>query len=225
MLFINRIVQGGIYFLTLPEDGKNRPYVVISNDNGYGLNVLVFSISSKYADSRAALPIVFSNKVSFMRTSSAIEVSPKEICAADFGGVVSPEILQYGISMFIKRFSYTKDDYFEAINENIEGYLTLLERKKYVLHENGKILFNVKRFLDNTLLSNTMAEISKVSKSSQKYPYKIGDWSTSRLKQFRIDMFKLTEDQLMQKYHSTPERVEYLKSHIKTEIKKRKGIK
>ena len=35
-MFINRIVQGGIYFLRLSFDEKMRPYLVVSKNNGYG---------------------------------------------------------------------------------------------------------------------------------------------------------------------------------------------
>lgn len=221
MLFINRIVQGGIYFLTLPEDGKNRPYVVISKDNGYGLNVLVFPISSKYADSRAALPILLSNRISFMRTSAVIEVSPKTIIAADFGGLVSPEILSYGINLFVRRFMSISG--IESIDEKIQEYLKLLQKEKYALHENPKIQFHAEKFKNNTLLSSTMAEVTK-TKQVQKYPFKINDWSLERLKRFRVDMFKLPDETLMKKYQSSPERLGYLKSHIKGEIKKRKEV-
>lgn len=214
---INMIFQGGIYFLTLPNDGKLRPYVVISKNNGYGLNVLAFPISSKYADSKAALPVLISGKISFMRVSGVTEIPAKDIINANFKGIISNEILSYGMYLFVSRFMNIVS---EEIYSKIDSYLNLLENENYYLHD-GKVKFNANKFKNNTLIPIFKNKTEKLR--NYNYPYDIKKWSSSKLKKFRTDMFRLTQNELMKKYKSSPERITYLKSHVKKELKKRKG--
>lgn len=221
---VNRILRGGIYFLKLPKDEKMRPYIVVSKESGYGMNVLVFAISSKYVSSAVSLPIVIMGKISFVRTSSVIEVSSKELIHAEFLGVIQKDILECIVSMFTMRI-LTKTDEIESYIESFkESYLNLLEEKKYVLHDNDKILFTKDAFLENRI-PGIIKEIEeeKEDKKKPRYPFNLSEWSTRSLKAFRVDQFKLSENALMAKYDTNSKgRINFLKTAVKDEIKRRR---
>ena len=63
--YVNMILQGGIYYFELNEETKNRPFLVISKDNGYGKDVLAFVITERFTSTDVSLPIVLNNYVSF----------------------------------------------------------------------------------------------------------------------------------------------------------------
>lgn len=147
-----------------------------------------------------------------MRTSSVIEVPPKDILNADFKGVIPNEVLSYGINLFARRFMNISEDL-----SDINSYLKLLENKKYHLHEDDKI-FNAKKFKDNNLILTKV----NIKEKQKNYPHNISNWSISKLKSFRTDMFRLNDKELKRKYNSSTERINYLKSHVRSELKKRK---
>lgn len=221
--FINRIVQGGIYFLRLSFDDKMRPYLVVSKDNGYGMNVLSFMIMSKYTDSKITCPIVLSNTVSFIRASGTIEIQPKAIIDADFAGIIQPEILSIVTSMYISRFADIPIDMVEKNQKELTTYLELLESKKYGLHDNPSIQFTVKEYLANTLCKSNTAQITEQEEvKSVRRPFKIEEWSYDDLRTFKHDMSTMNVRDLMKKYQSTPKRIDFLKHKVNAELNKRR---
>lgn len=223
-LLINRILRGGIYFLKLPKDEKMRPYVVVSKENGYGMDVLVLAISSKYATSEAALPILLMGKISFVRTSSVIEVSSKELIHAEFLGIVQDDILDCIVTMFTERILSNAEEMKTRTTLFREEYLELLEGKKYVLHADEKILFTKDAFLENRIPGIAKhVEKEKPKKKKPRYPFNLSEWSTRSLKAFRTDQFKLPENALMSKYDTeSKDRINFLKVAVKEEIQRRR---
>lgn len=220
-MFINRIVQGGIYFLRLSFDEKMRPYLVVSKNNGYGMNVLAFMIMSKYTDSQITCPIVLSNTVSFIRASGTIEIQPKSIISADFAGIVQPEILDIVISIYMSRFIDFPSEELEKIRKKSMDYLKLLESKKYGLHDNSSIQFTAKDFLENSLCKNNTARITDDVKPVDR-PFKIEDWSINDLRTFKNDMNTMNLKDLTKKYNFTSKRIDFLKKRVNHELNERK---
>lgn len=241
-IYINRIIQGGIYFLTL-EDGKTRPYVVISKNSGYGVNVLLFVVTSKCPLSDYMLPVVIGGKVSFIRTSGTKEVSPKTIIDSDFGGVIRPDILSLAISFYASRFMNLKEPDVERLEKDKDRYLHDIQEKRYPLYMNTGLTFNVKDFLKNKYSEHPDATIVRSATQEQptkagaslieldrndlkrKYPLELDKWDLSDLKMFRSDMFRLSEKELITKYGCSSSRIQYIKRNIKYVIKQKRGIK
>ena len=83
---VNRLIQGGIYYFELDSVSKKRPYLVISKDNGYGMNVLVFTITKQFISSKVSLPVVLNGEIGFIRISGTREVPMDKI---DYGKVAT----------------------------------------------------------------------------------------------------------------------------------------
>lgn len=235
-MFINRIIQGGIYFLTLQDDKKMRPYVVISNNSGYGMNILSFSITSKCPTSNAVLPIVMSNKVSFIRISGTKEISPKTVIESDFGGIMRPDIFKLAITLFAQRFMNISDA--DGLKREVSDYLDEIEKQKFPLHSDGNIIFTKEKFLSDSF-GNEKATIDNVDKDNiiiskakaglderkfERYPLELKFWKTQDLKSFKTDMYTLPIESLMKKYSSSEGRIHFIKRNIKLELQKRKGV-
>lgn len=240
-IYINRIIQGGIYFLTL-EDGKTRPYVVISKNSGYGVDVILFVVTSKCPLSEYMLPVVIGGKVSFIRTSGTKEVSPKMIIDSDFGGIIRPDILSLAISFYASRFMSLKGPDVDRLEKEKNEYLHDIQEKRYPLYMNGSVVFKVKDFLENkysehpgaTIVKSAVQERERSSGATlmdienpnvKRYPTDLHAWTLSDLKTFRSDMFKLTEKELMRKYNCSEKRIQFIKRNIKEALLKKKGVK
>lgn len=234
-IYINRIIQGGIYFLTL-SDGKLRPYVVISKNSGYGMNVILLLVTSKCTSPNFMLPVVIKGKVSFIRTSGTEEVPIRTIIDSEFGGVIRPDILDLAISFYGSRILKTSCEGMDELHKRENTYLKEIEDRKYPLYADKKIIFNLKDFLNgkyceenksSATFDNESNDILKKNinakfKPKKKYPKKLKNWELDDLKMFRTDMFKLSKNELMMKYDSTENRIEFLRRTIKTELSKRK---
>ena len=241
-IYVNRIIQGGIYFLTL-EDDKTRPYVVISKNSGYGVNVILFVVTSKCPLSDYMLPVVIGGKVSFIRTSGTKEVSPKMIIDSDFGGVIRPDILSLAIPFYASRFMNLKESDVDRLEKDNDRYLHDIQEKRYPLYMNAGLTFNVKDFLKNKYSEHPDATIVRSATQERpvqqgaslldvdhgtlkrKYPLDLNEWSLNDLKMFRSDMFRLTEKELITKYGCSANRIQYIKRNIKYVIKKKRGVR
>ena len=234
-MYINRIIQGGVYFLTL-EDGKRRPYVVISKNSGYGMNVILLTITSKCPSPVFMLPVIVRNHVSFIRTSGTREVPVRTIIDSEFAGIIRPDILSLAISFYATRIMKMKSEDMQNLRLQEKEYLKEVETHKYPLYADDTIIFSVQDFLDGKYSIeqiNTKAVFDHPTQEAKPklkagfitkktYPKKLSEWKMEDLKMFRVDMFKLNLDELMHKYDFTESRIQFLKRNIKFELKKRK---
>lgn len=236
-MYINRIIQGGIYFLTL-DDGKLRPYVVISKNSGYGMNVILLLITSKCTSPNFMLPVVVRGKVSFIRTSGTQEVPVRTIIDSEFGGIIRPDILSLAISFYGSRIMKMRSEDDEALHKKEKEYLKGIEERRYPLYADERKIFKVQDFLNGKYCEekksspasfdagkeNIHKKNIKVKFESKKYPKELKDWKLEDLKMFRTDMFKLDLNELMCKYNSTANRIQFLQRSIKHELRKRKKV-
>lgn len=234
-MYINRIIQGGIYFLTLPEDKKTRPYVVISKNFGYGMNVIIFSITSKCPTSEFMLPVVIRGKVSFIRTSGTREVAMKTIVESEFGGVVRPDILSLAISFYASRFMNVSEKDIARMHEEEKEYLHDIEERKYPLYMDESVIFTTSDFLSNKYCAESKPSLVypiqepgknrsySMDPTKMRVPRYLKDWSIRQLKEFRKDMYRYSNKELAKRYHCSISQVQFIRSRVKDELAKRMG--
>lgn len=249
--YVNKIIQGGIYYLELSKESKQRPYLIISKDDyGYGQNVLAFSISEKFTSCDVNLPIVINKKISFIRISAPFEVPKQKIIRTEFDGLLRPDILDLAIRMFTKRFSEIDEMKLEA---DLYGYLTELEKSQIPLYVDNRVLFRRDKFLSNEIyfISKREKENAKIfsisdekKQSVEKKSSKIEKWndyltdedmkieeevltqlSLNQFIKFQKDMRVKSNNELERLFCLDKDSVVYIKQNIRKLIKKKEMCK
>ena len=155
--YVNMILQGGIYYFELNEETKNRPFLVISKDNGYGKDVLAFVITERFTSTDVSLPIVLNNYVSFIRVSGSKEVPKSKIINSSFNGVLIPDVFNIAIRMYMRRFAIVNE---EELEKDLNDYLDKIEKEGYYYYLDRKKRFRKKEYLRNQLfLEDSNAKI------------------------------------------------------------------
>lgn len=155
--YVNMILQGGIYYFELNEESKNRPFLVISKDNGYGKDVLAFVITERFTSTDVSLPIVLNNYVSFIRVSGSKEVPKSKIINSSFNGVLIPDVFNIAIRMYMRRFAIVNE---EELEKDLNNYLDKIEKEGHYYYLDRKKRFRKKEYLRNQLfLEDSKAKI------------------------------------------------------------------
>lgn len=226
--FINRIIQSGIYYFQLSDDGKTRPYLIISKDDGYGANVLAFQITEQFTSSRVNLPIVINNMISFIRISGTKEVSKIKIIDSSFDGLLRPDIFSIAIRMYTRRFANVNED---ELNIDLNNYLNELDSLQVPLYKNRSLDFKKEDYLNNTIGEISTAKVSFNYKETKKENYStiksdevikkevMSEWSENRLIKFQNDMRIKSNDELQKIFGCDLLTVDYIKRNIRYLLK------
>lgn len=158
---LQKIIQGGVYYTTNPSDGKDRPYVIMSNNHGYALNPLAFKVTSKMNDRTHVVPILLNRKISFVSCSETIEMGVSDLLNASFVGTLNPFIFDICIMMYSSRFANID---VMKLNDDMCEYLDLLEAENIPLYDDQSIIFN------RNLLINKYKR--RENKDNEKYDYR-----------------------------------------------------
>lgn len=238
--FVNRLIQGGIYYFEADMRSKKRPYLIISKDNGYGMDIIAFAITKHFVSSKTSLPIVLNGKIGFIRVSGTCEVNRAKIDYRDFSGLLRPDIFSIAIRMYTSRFMDVDE---RELNKDINMYLDTLESLNYHYRINEKRLFRKEDYLNNIQIEpNNAVKINQVKEEMVKENsnIKIDErpdrfieqeiiksdyWSLYRLREFQEKMRKRTDNELSRLFKTDAETVKYLRSNISYMIGKRKNFR
>lgn len=238
--YVNRVMQGGIYYFKQESEKKSRPFLVISKDDGYGQEVLVFSITKKFTSPEVNLPIVINKTVSFIRVSGPIEVKKHTFFTAPFNGILVPDVFSIAIRMFTKRFASVNED---ELNKDLNRYLTQLEKDKIPLLMNQNKLFKKSDYLNSTIETNDSSAVKEFTGNKEKeksfnrdvekdYSRNFKNLSieankldTYMLLNFKDIMRSKSDDDLSKQFGLNHEMVEYLRSNVNKIINKRPNVK
>ena len=122
---VNRLIQGGIYFFEVDERSKNRPYLIVSKENGYGMDVLAFLITKQFISSKVSLPVVLNGEISFVRISGTREIPLSKVNYDAFYGLLRPDVFSIAIQMYMRRFAKVNE---EELDRDLNNYLLELEK-------------------------------------------------------------------------------------------------
>lgn len=250
LLCINRLVRGGVYYITLNTDKKCRPYLIISKDAGYGKSVIGLKVTSRFKDEEISLPIVFGkNKVSFIDTSFPVNLSAKDIMKGDFTGIIQDELLMLATNKFGSRFLDMSDNALNIIHEKEVEYCNSLENAGCVLRKNTEVKFTTQSFFDGTMIQamceedsdatikivpkenihkNEFVSVKNEKKEHSKFalhksfPHSLRDWNTSELYGFKHDLTVCNMHELMKKYKSSQSRIAFIRRNVNRELDHRK---
>lgn len=162
---LNKIIQSGVYYAINEKDGKERPYVIISKDQGYAMNILAFKITSKFSERRYIVPIHINGKISFIVCSETVSMGITDVLNGSFVGLLNPEVFNICTTMYISRFSSIDN---ASLNQNMCEYLDLLEDASLPLYDDPDIIFN------RNLLTDKFKITDKKQNEFEKYNYKKG---------------------------------------------------
>ena len=232
---VNRLIQGGIYYFELDSVSKKRPYLVISKDNGYGMNVLVFTITKQFISSKVSLPVVLNGEIGFIRISGTREVPMDKIDYGSFYGLLRPDIFSLAIRMYSSRFANVNE---EELTEDIEKYLDELEEGGLTYKLNTNKVFRKADYKNNVPLvykeekresaekdmrTNTTdikKEVNNIKLNSGPENDKMKNiledsyWSVYRLKEFKNKCQHKSNKDLMKIFNASFETVQYLRNNI-----------
>ena len=105
---LNKIIQSGVYYAGDDAAGKTRPYVIITKDQGYSIDVLAFKVTSKFKDKKYVVPININGKISFIICSETINMEVPDILSATFVGILNPDVFMHNF-IRIKIYEYWYD--------------------------------------------------------------------------------------------------------------------
>lgn len=226
--YVNMIIQGGIYYFELNKETKNRPFLVISKDNGYGKDVLAFIITERFTSNQVSLPIVLNNCISFIRVSGSKEVSMAKIFNSSFIGILTPKVFNIATRMYMKRFANVND---EDLKRDLESYLDELENGNYSFYLDRNKRFSKKEYLSNNLvLDDTKASndsnnssILITAKSDKEQDKKIfSEFTLKQLFTIKKMMREQSKKDIQKKYLIDNWKCDYICTHIERLITEKK---
>lgn len=243
---VNRLIQGGIYYFELDSVSKKRPYLVISKDNGYGMNILAFAITKQFISSKVSLPVVINGEIGFIRISGTKEVPSDKVDYESFYGLLRPDIFSIAIRMYSLRFANVNE---KELNEDIEKYLDELESRGLTYKLNTNKVFRktdykndvpiIYKETNKESIKKDMKSKPKNNKTNTNPSLKLDSgpendklkiilddsyWSIYRLKEFKNKANHKTNKDLMKIFNSSFEMVQYLRGNIGFIISKKQQL-
>lgn len=163
---LNKIIQSGVYYTNSPIDNKTRPYVVISKDQGYSIDILAFKITSKFKDKHYIVPIQISGRVSFIVCSETVNLTVQNLLEASFVGVLNPPLFNICTTIYISRIM---DIDTTSMNRDMCEYLDIMEDAEIPLYDDPSTIFTRDLLRDEYLYKN---DAKKNNGSILKYDYR-----------------------------------------------------
>ena len=161
---LNKIIQSGVYYADDDAAGKKRPYVIITKDQGYSIDVLAFKVTSKFKDKKYVVPININGKISFIICSETINMEVPDILSATFVGILNPDVFNICTTLYASRFMNID---MTDVNRDMCEYLNILEDAKLPLYGKQDTIFTRELLADEY-----MEPIENDENNNKKYDYR-----------------------------------------------------